>query len=1115
MEKKGTRISEGFRRWVNTGCGLASTTFAAPKQKGPIAEYLLSLQRMSGIIALLLVFLWPFTSEMAHAQMATAQLGGTVHDQTTALVPGATIKATQLSTGAVTETTANEEGIFVFSSLPVGSYLVNVSAPGFEAYRQTNVTLTVGQHLTLNIALKIGSTDQVITVTAAEVSVDSTTPTEQSIIEEKVVQDLPLNGRNPASLTFTVAGVTDAGLNPANTSSNSTVKESDAVSPQSSAPSVHGARPGGTYFSLDGATNTDPFSVIGGPFPNPDATGEFNVVTGTYGAQYVSAPGGAVNIVSRSGSNQIHGTAFEFIRNGYVNATNKFSPLPDVLKRNQFGAALGAPILRDKLFVFGTYQTTPTHSTSDGVAAYPTALQRKGNFGTFQIPSYLMSPAAQKILQYLPVGAPNTGLVNYQTPQISNDQQGLVKIDYDIARHRIFARMFYDRYTVGATSPDGPYLVAAEQSGFIVPWQSAAVGDNWSLGSFGLQTNASFTRALATSTAGKQNLSYSNLGLTGLSGYQADPGLSLVYVLGAFAVGNGSVTQFPRATLEISQNAFAIKGKHQLSFGLNYRHISLDETNFTGQNPIAVFVGVNSYIDGLYGIIPGANMNPFADLILGAPYTFYQQDGFYSSQRGSLFGVYAEDSYHIAKKLTLTAGLRWDPYLPYTPQNGHVTCFKAGVQSTVYTNALPGLTFPGDPGCSAAGAGSSIAEFEPRLGLAYQLGNTGNTVLRAGYGKYDLQMPLNAYIGFSTQPFVRTFQAAQPFISLDNVWGSQGISNPFAAGFQEANYVPAKNVAFNKGLAASTFSPDFHPGYIQQWSLSVQQMITKKDSIDVAYVGTEGTHLTMGVSLNTPVNGSGASVANEQARRPYQNFANIYQLSSIGTSSYNGVDVTFRHQAHVFTVTSAFSWSKSLDDYSRPVNAGSANLPNGFNHFQRGRSDFDQNLAFRNTLTYSAPALKNSNVLTRSVLGSWNLSGLVVLDAGQPFSVTDADDQSYTGLQLDLADRVPNVPLYKNGTLNLAAFTDNAPGTFGNSGRNAYRSPAYKDVDMALLKEIPIVREFHATFRAEAFNVLNHPNLIMSNNAFGVAGTSAATNFGVFNTARDPRILQFSLKTSF
>jgi hypothetical protein len=1064
---------------------------------------------------LVLAVLLSLCPARVHAQMATAEISGTVHDQTAAVVPGATITATLASTGIVETTTSNGEGLFAFSTLPVGSYVLAVTAPGFEDYRQTDIVLTVGERFSVSAGLKVGVAGQVVSVTAADVSLDITTPTQQSIIEQKVVQDLPLNGRNPATFTFTVAGVTDAALNPGNTQSNSTFKENDAVTPQSSAPSVHGARPGGTYFSLDAATNTDPFSVIGGPFPNPDATGEFNVVTGTYGAQYVSAPGGAVNIVTRSGTSQIHGTAFEFLRNGAVNARNYFSPVPDVLKRNQFGFALGGPILKDKLFAFGTYQATPTHNTSDNAGFFPTALERQGNFGTFQIPSYLQSPVAQKILQYLPVGATDTGLVNYQIPQISNDQQGLMKLDYNVAKHRIFARAFYDRYNLASTSPDGPYLAAGEQSGLIIPWLSIAAGDNWSLGNFSLQTTAAFLSAKASSSLGAQNFSYSNLGMTGVSGYPADPGLSLVYVLSAFAVGNGSVTQFPRDTFEVSQNAFAVRGKNQLSFGLNYRHLSLNESNFTGQNPIAVFVGVNSFLDGMFGIIPGATFNPIADLLLGAPYTFYQQDGFYSHQKGNLFGIYAEDNYRLTKKLTLTGGLRWDPYLPYTPQAGHVSCFEPGFQSTVYTNALTGLAFPGDPGCPAAGTHSTLAALQPRVGLAYQFGDSGTTVVRAGYGKYDLQFPLNAYIGFSAQPFVRTYQNSAPFISLDDVWGSQGTTDPFVGGFHTGNYMPPKDVAFIKQAAASSFSPHFHPGYIQQWSLSVQQLISKKDIVDMAYIGTAGTHLTMGVSLNTPVYGPGADQTNEQARRPYQDYANIYQLASIGTSSYNGVDVTYRHRDNNFNLTSAFSWSKALDDHSQPVNAGAANLPDGYNHFQRGRSDFDQNLVFRNTLTYNTPQLKDMNLVTRSILGSWLVSGLVTIDAGQPFSVPDNSDQSYTGLGLDLADRVPSVPLYVNGRLNINAFTNNTPGTFGNSGRNSYRSPSYKDVDVALMKSFPIKERIQVIPRVEAFNLFNHPNLIGPNSSYGVPGTPAAANFGTFTSARDPRILQFSVKASF
>jgi hypothetical protein len=1062
--------------------------------------------------------------------MATAQISGAVHDQTGAFIPGAQIHATQTATGVTTTVTANEQGIFAFPSLAVGTYTVNVSAVGFTSYRQTNLVLTVGQQLTLDVALKIGTAEQIVTVTADTVSVDSSTPTVQSTVEQTVIEGLPLNGRNPAALSFTVAGTTDATLNSTGSvaAASSAIKENDVANPQESAPSIHGARPGGTYFSLDGANNTDPFSIIGGPFPNPDATGEFSVVTGTYGAEFVSAPGGAINIVSRAGTNDIHGSVFEFIRNGYFNARNALSTQADVLKRNQFGFAVGAPIIKNRLFIFGTYQATPTHNSATSVAFVPTPQERIGNFGIFQIPSPMMSPSVQKLLQYIPQGDPTTGYLSYQTPQISSDQQGLAKIDLDLGRHRIFARSFYDRYTLTPNSPTTSAKLLAGGPGYVLPWFSNAIGDTWTRNNWTFNTRASLLRALATQSTTKQLMSFQNLGITGMSGIAPDPGLALTYVLGDFTANNGATTQFPRTEFEVSENDYLVKGKNQVSFGADYRHINLNETNTTGENPIAVYVGVNTLVDEMYGILPISagvtpSLNAMADFIMGAPYTFLQGDGIFANFSGNLFGLYAEDNFHATNKLTVTAGLRWDPFFPYKSGNGRITCFKGGSQSTVFPNALPGLLFPSDTGCPAAGAPSSVAQIEPRVGLAYQLDSKGRTALRAGYGRYDLQFPLNTYTGFSAQPWVRSYEFAQPFMSIDNLWASVGLSNPFSSGFQGPSFSPSKNAAFTTGLAAATFDQSLHPGYVQQWSFSVQQLLTSRDSVDIAYVGSAGVHLTLAESLNTPVyendpvTGAPPSTTNEQDRRPYPDFTNISNVNSDGTSSYNGLDVTFRHRGKGFTLSPALTWGKALDDNSSPASSANAlTIPYVNDHnFRRGRSDFDQNVTFRTTGTWTGPGLDSLNRAAKLVAGGWQLSGLLILDAGQPFSVTDGSDYSNTGLGFDHADRVPGVPVYKDGRLNLAAFTDNAQGTFGNSGRNAYRGPSYKDVDIGAMKDFPVYDRIKVTFRAEAFNVLNHPNFEPPNAAYGAASTTAGANFGTYTIARDPRIMQFSLKTTF
>jgi hypothetical protein len=1044
-----------------------------------------------------------------------------VHDQTGALVPGAQVDAIHRATGVVTSAITNDQGIFALPPLAVGSYTVEVKASGFSDYRQTSLVLTVGQSINLSIALKVGTSDQVVTVTADAVAVDSTSPTEQSTVEEKVIEELPLNGRNPAALTYTVAGVTDSTLNLSSANTGNQVKASDAAPPSESAPSVHGSRPGGTYFSLDGASNTDPFTVIGGPFPNPDATGEFSVVTGTYGAQYVSAPGGAINIVTKSGTNDIHGTVFEFIRNGYFNARNARNPDPDILKRNQYGFAVGAPIIKNKLFIFGTYQGTPIRNATTSSGILPTAAQRTGDFGTYSIAElgqifgaqrFSLSPAIQKSLQYIPVGPAATGgQLYYDVPANSTDNQGEVKVDLDLTNHRIFARAFYDRYVSEASGPTADALILGEHSGIIQPWESGVLGDTWTLGKWIFDSRASFTRVLSTSVPAPQLLSYSNLGVSNLSGSAADPGFGLFYVVGGFVASNGSPEYFPRKQLELSENVFSMRGKHQISFGANYRHVNLNESNLGGQNPDEVFAPFNSavaaYLGAQYGI-SGIYPSAFADFMMGEPYETLQQDGYYAAASGNLFGLYGEDNYRVTKKLTATVGLRWDPYFPYVPEGGRITCFSAGAQSTVFTNALPGLLFPGDPGCSSAGTQSSPWEFQPRAGLAYQVGSKGNTVIRAGYGKYNLQFPLDAFVGFSAQPWVRAYQPTQvPFAAIDNYWADLGTTDPFAAGFQGADYNPAKNVAFTKGLKAATFDPHFSPAYVEQWSLSLQQLFSSRDSIDLAYIGSAGIHQAITTDLNTLAN----------ATRPYADFGDIASVESIGTSSYNGVDLTFKHRAKSFTVSSAFSWSKALDDSSQPAASNSITQPNSNHNFRRGRSDYDQNYVSRTTGTWSGPKMNNLNPVLRQVAGSWMLSGLLTLDAGQPFSVTDDSDNSGSGLGIDYADRVSGVPVYLNGKLNPAAFQDNAKGTFGDSGRNAYRGPGNKDVDVALMKNFPVWEKLNATFRAEAFNLLNHPNFWppVSDYSDWTSNPTSTTAFGTYTTARDPRILQFSLKLNF
>jgi carboxypeptidase family protein len=1100
--------------------------------------------RLARLIAVLILSSLTLVSGTSvWAQLSTASLNGTVQDSTGAVIPGAKVALVQTQTDFKTETVSGPDGSFRISSIPVGPYVLRVAKEGFESYKQEGIVLTVGQVATLQISLTVGAANQNIVVTAETPVVESTDSTIQTVVDQQVVSELPLNGRNPAALMYTAAGVTDATINPLATNANSTV--ASGVLSDESAPTANGVRPGGTYFSLDGAGNVDPYSVIGGPFPNPDATQEFSVVTGSYGARYVSAPGGAVNIVTKSGTNQIHGSAFEFVRNGFFNAENRFATVPDTLKRNQFGFAAGGPILRDKLFAFGSYQQTLIRSQTliDSYVGIDSATEnmRAGQFKsaiTGDVVQLPVSTVAANLMKYIPppnytLGG-NLAYYNTTVPNDINSPEWVGKIDYNLGQHRLFARYFSehtntpaDQMQKNALTSSGLNALTAQgsSSGF---WDTFALGDTWTSrsGSWVADARASWTKSdsVGSGASSLSALSITALGAAGVSD-GVFPMLPTFYSIGGLFVSGNPYGDNTRTSWDYSVDVLHPFGKHELSFGTDLRFVGLDQTSYSGQNPAFVFLG----LDSLYGGYGPLDNNGYADLILGHPFEFFQADGSFDSINGHLFGIYAEDKYRATSRMTLTGGLRWDPYLPYVPASNHMDCWNPGEQSRVFTNAPKGLIYPGDPGCSSGGTSAKYGLLQPRVGVAYKLDQAGKSALRAGWGMYSTQFPLISLLGFSAPPFVRSFLVAHPLSSqsIDAPWTSMGDTDPFASGFTNASYKPPSDVSFANaeavGFSPSAIDKNFQPTYVEQWTLSLQHAFTSSDSIELAYVGTQGIHIAQSYDANLPVyNGSAAKPA---STRPYasEGLGQLLTLVSDSTSNYNGLNATFHHRNRGgLDLVSAFNWSKCLDDGSIPPStagafgatgvgdnsvAGGAYLP----HARYGRCDFDQNLTFRTTAVWNSPAFKGNGMFLRTVAGAWTVSGLVVADAGQPFSITDSANDSQTGLNLDRADWTKNgAPAYVNGQLNKAAFQMNAPGTYGNVQRNSFRSYKWVHVDPAVMKTFPLGTEhLHLMFRAEAFNVFNHPTLTTP-----VSDINSAA-FGVLGGARDPRILQFSLKLLF
>lgn len=1060
-----------------------------------------------------------------YSQVSTASISGIVTDNSGAVVPGVEVTLTQSETQQRRTVTSNETGSYAFPALPVGSYTLEAAKAGFSLFRRTGIELAVGQSAEAPITLQIGNVNEAVVVSADVSLLHTNDATLSRLLDAPQVEGLPLNGRNPANLVFLAPGVSNPVQNVPVSNTGSPILQNSLVYPSEIAPTINGVRGGGVYFSLDGANNIDPYQVTGGPFPNPDAVLEFSVVSSTYGARYVSAPGGAVNIVTRSGTNDFHGTVFEFVRNGDFNARNFFAAQQDQLKRNQFGFAAGGPVRKDRLFAFGSYQRMFLRDIVGGQIAFvPTAAQRNGDFSSTpnairdpntsapfqgnQIPVSRFDPVIVKLLPYIPLPATADGRIVYSRPVVQNENQAVAKVDYIRGTSRVFGRYLWSDFDWAGVAIPNQNIVASYR-GQTHRWDNVAFGHTWSRANLVSEFRFAYVRDNSVTFAGENQVSLATLGARLTPGQF--PTIQSLGVTGYFSIIPGNYNGWPRDNYDIAESVSIVRGRHEISFGTEIQRIFTSLVTDNGQNFNTTFGGALSG-------------NALADFFLGRASSASQSDGIYVNARGVLWGFYGEDRFRATSKLTVTAGIRWDPYWPFHAEDGRMQCFQPGVQSHVYVNAPTGLTYPGDPGCNATGTSANLATIQPRLGFAYQVGSDGRTVIRSGYGLYTQQQQTAYFLGFGrVQPFVRSFTLVSP-PSITDPWSTFPGGNPFGGGFKLDNNPRAKDAPFINPAVANTLAPNLHLPYIQQWSFTLERSITDNDVIEVGYVGTKGTHLSIAADNNQAVYIPGQSTqSNTQQRRPYPLISTIVGMRDDGNSSYNALQITGRHRSRGgLTLTSNFTWSKSLDYTSAPANillTGGGLIPDPYNpRLERARSDFDIPYSWRTSFVWEIPYARHQKGFVR-ILSDWEVNGLFAIDSGFPFSVSAPLNNSFTGNGLDLADITPGQHITLSGDrprgarvnewFNTAAFTANQIGTFGNSGRNILSSPGLINFDTALVKPFSVAERLRFLFRAEFFNLFNTPQFLPPGNSLGTA------TFGKITGARDPRILQLSLKLSW
>jgi hypothetical protein len=1088
---------------------------------------------------------------------ATAQISGSVKDQSGAVLPGVEITATQTETGITRNTITNETGSYVLPNLAVGPYRLEVALAGFRTYVQTGIVLQVNSNPVINAVLDVGQVTEQVEVQANASLVETRSVGVGSVIENERILELPLNGRQVTDLIVLSGAAVQT-----------TVNVPDRNMPQVVAMSVAGGLSTGTVYLLDGAMHNDVYSNYNLPLPFPDALQEFKVETSALSAQNGMYSGASVTSVTKSGTNDFHGSLFEFVRNDLFNARNFFATRHSTLKRNQFGGTIGGPIVRNRLFFFGGYQgTTVRQDAADNRAFVPTEAMLAGDFTAITSaqcrtggqPLTLRSPfvdnridparfsrPAVNIATKLPKTNDPCGLITYGIRQPNDESQIVGKIDYQRNdRHSVFGRAVITLFDQPVPYSLEENLLNTTVLGFDKRAQSYAFGDTYLLGP---STVNSFRLAVNRTTIMRSPGKFFSPAAIGVQNWFVyDPTSMTMAVTGAFSLG-APYGPIRNTSYQAGEDLSLIKGNHQLALGGSLAHWRSNLNALT--NPS---LGGFSFNGGSTGL-------PLADFLMGNMNQFAQRSPSETYMSQWYLGAYLADTWRAAPRFTVSYGLRWEPYIPQVVRNGKMANFseeryKAGIKTTVFKNAPAGFLYPGDPDfpgtdcrpdgglCNATGIHSRWGEITPRLGFAWDVRGDGRTSIRAAYGMGHEMLSGGFYNNFITPPWAANVLVLSPPGGFENPW----------LGFPEGNPFPPKKVnpdsqfaPFSTYVAAPFDAP---PTTRHSWNLSIQRQVTADWLMSASYMGSQTHHLWGAQELNPAeyIGGncqagqfgltaagpcSNANNANNRRRMPlrYPNvggtpMAFVSQYQPGGTQSYHGLLVSLqRRAARGLNIGGNYTWSHCYGDDSRASQAGTAGstyIDPDNRGFDRGNCEGERRHIFNMTAVAETPQFANPTL--RLIGTGWRLSGIYRKSTGVPLTILSGQNRSLTGVADQRAQQVLENPYGDKSItnyLNPAAFTQPALGTYGNMSPRSLAGPGTWQFDAALSRTFRIREAQRLEARVEAYNVTNSfrpgcaaacPTGVTS----GVVTNISASNFGRIENALDPRILQFALKFVF
>ncbi|MBI2685756.1 MAG: carboxypeptidase regulatory-like domain-containing protein [Acidobacteria bacterium] len=1066
----------------------------------------------------------------------TASLYGSVTDSQGGAVPGAKITVVNVATGLSRTASTDPSGGYVVPLLPVGTYTLTVELTGFRKNEKRNILLQANENILVNVALEVGSVQETVTVDAQSAQVDTRSATLNNTVDSKRIVELPLNGRNPADLVLLGPGVASGARN-----NNGNVGGSWRPNGQKEI-TVNGSRNNNLRYTLDGGTNMDDLVNGNMDFPFPNAVQEFSAQTSNMGVEHGGLSGGALNVVTKSGTNQIHGDAFWFVRNTKLNATNFFSRQQDLLKRNQFGFTLGGPILKNKLFAFGGYQRLTIRSAAGNSRDLTlTAVERRGDFSSNsiklydplnpgqrfpnnQIPASRLAAPALKLLSFSPLPDAE-GFVRYTISQPENGTQAIGKMDYvHSAKHSFLFRAFSSDNTTPYHSP-ADNIHAVRYGGFRNAL-SGTLGHTYILNAktvvhtqitgahqlANIATDFPFT----TADLGVKLNAYGNHIDIGMD----NSGVSFNRALHAIRFGRGSI--------EVQHDWTMSKGNHTMTWGFNVVRKRFNNNTLFHSSGQFSFDG---HVTG-FGNDSGFDR---ADFMLGGFSFFTQNSGEFEGRRGTQTGYYFGDTWRVRPGLTINLGLRYEPYGLFADvldrnQTFDFAANKAGIRSAIFKNALPGLFYRGDKRPAGYGGGDTFGRtvtdpdynnFAPRVGFAWDPFHNGKTSVRGGLAFFFDGPSLNAQNDANN---------VTPFsYSVEYTDGS--FANPFL-GREKDNIFPASaanhDVPFPAPLFTIVLDKKFITPYTQNWSLTVDRELVNNLLLRVGYVGTKATHLKTEYDQNAPIYNPNLTLAQNRAnidgRRPVKDFQTISRWMHGHNSVYHSLQISLdKRYSKGVTISTSYTWAKNLDYSSVNGFGGSRGINNPFNFFfSRGPSDLSRDHRFVNSFLWDLPALQKQSPVVRAVAGGWRLSGITSLQSGRPFSV-GASNNPIAGAGSARADLVgsgypvldPNRSKGEkiNQYLDMARFANPAPNNYGTLGRNVLWGPGFANIDASITKnwKLPFLREAGLIeYRFEAFNVLNATHLGQP-----VTGLTNPNRGKILSTDGDPRILQMALKVAW